>query len=118
MVCELAQQEAFNKMCVKKIEKLRKKVLDLQDQLNEESEQRLKNKECWESVQKKYQELHNEDLIHLLHIVELKKENEKLKKENKKLKEYHKIGKLLGNVGKGYKPVANRTHKELIHGIK
>ena len=85
MVCEIAQQKAFNKMCVKKIEKLKKKVLDLQEQLNEESEQRLKNKECWESVQKKYQELHNEDLIHLLHIVELKKENEKLQKKYDRL---------------------------------
>ena len=37
-------------------EKLLKKIEELQEQLNEESAQRLKNKECWMSVQGKYKE--------------------------------------------------------------
>jgi hypothetical protein len=45
---------------------LREEIKGLQEQLNEESQQRLKNKECWMSVQKQYHEL--------------KEENKKLKK--------------------------------------
>tara|TARA_R100001440_G_scaffold66162_3_gene87147 strand:- start:7855 stop:8181 length:327 start_codon:yes stop_codon:yes gene_type:complete len=108
MVCELAQNEIFQKMLIKKVEKLRKQVEDLKRENKVVTDNR-------DYYRKMYEDLHKEDLIHLLHIVELKKEKEKLQKDNKKLKkenkelhQYHKIGKLLGNVGKGYKPVANR----------
>ena len=40
---------------------LRDEVAKLQEQLNEESQQRLKNKECWMGVQKQYHELKEEN---------------------------------------------------------
>jgi chromosome segregation ATPase len=50
--------------------RLQKQYDELREQLNEESQQRLKNKECWMAVQKQYHEI--------------KEENEKLKKDQLK----------------------------------
>jgi chromosome segregation ATPase len=71
--------------------------VELKEQLNEESQQRLKNKECWMSVQKQYHKL-NEENKKLKVIVDnetaqnrmLEKKNKKLKEENKKLQEENK----------------------------
>jgi chromosome segregation ATPase len=65
--------EEENKKLKVKYEKGVNHVITLQEELNEESQQRLKNKECWMSVQKQYHKL--------------KDENKKLKEEIKKLKE-------------------------------
>jgi chromosome segregation ATPase len=66
--------------CDELIEKLTAK----QEELNEESQQRLKNKECWMSVQKQYHKLKEENK-------ELKDKNEKLKIENEILQEKLKL---------------------------
>jgi len=57
-----------------------KDIAKLTEQLNEESQQRLKNKECWMSVQKQYHELkqENNNVIRVLNVV---------RKDNKQLKE-------------------------------
>ena len=57
----------------KENEELKDLCWETQEQLNEESQQRLKNKECWMSVKDKYWKLKNE--------------NDKLKKENAELEE-------------------------------
>ena len=41
--------------------KMKKQITELQEQLNEESQQRLKNKECWMNVKDKYWELNKEN---------------------------------------------------------
>mgnify|MGYP003628170587 FL=1 len=57
----------YNKM-KKENEELKDLCWETQQQLNEESQERLKNKECWMSVKDKYWEL--------------KEENDKLKEKN------------------------------------
>lgn len=47
-------------VAVQEKEELTKYVDDLQEQLNEESQERLDNKRCWMSVQKQYHELKHE----------------------------------------------------------
>ena len=80
-------------------DKMYKQIQELQEQLNEESQQRLKNKECWMTVKDKYWELNkeNEELKDKVDTLEqqtegfrveypkLKKENEELKKQIKDL---------------------------------
>ena len=41
----------------KQYDELKEEIKELREQLNEESQQRLKNKECWMAVQKQYHEL-------------------------------------------------------------
>ena len=80
-------------------DKMYKQIQELQEQLNEESQQRLKNKECWMTVKDKYweQNKENEELKDKVDTLEqqtegfrveypkLKKENEELKKQIKDL---------------------------------
>jgi len=46
--------------CSEYIKELEEKNKELEEQLNEESKEKLKNKECWMSVQKQYHELKDE----------------------------------------------------------
>jgi len=85
--------------CSEYIKELEEKNKELEEQLNEESKEKLKNKECWMSVQKQYHELKDEKdswqdgefkLTKLLSEereknVDLLKEIELLKKDNKML---------------------------------
>jgi len=85
--------------CSEYIKELEEKNKELEEQLNEESKEKLKNKECWMSVQKQYHELKDEKdswqdgefkLTKLLSEereknVDLLNEIELLKKDNKML---------------------------------
>jgi len=85
-----------NKELKQEIEKLNEegdelceKLNEKQEELNEESQQKLKNKECWMSVQSKYKKLEkeNEELkVHFNLIIELIK-GCKTKEQLQKLKE-------------------------------
>ena len=71
----------------KEIQELKKRNEELQEQLNEESQQRLKNKECWMSVKDKYWELNkeNEELKEgIQNIIDVK--DEEIKSLNDKFK--------------------------------
>jgi hypothetical protein len=63
----------------------------LQEELNEESQERLKNKECWMSVQKQYHELKEESKVD-------KEFQEEIMQKNKKLEWDYDIR---GDIGKG-----------------
>tara|TARA_R110001632_G_scaffold7543_1_gene30031 strand:- start:6742 stop:7122 length:381 start_codon:yes stop_codon:yes gene_type:complete len=71
----------------KEIQELKKRNEELQEQLNEESQQRLKNKECWMTVKDKYWELNkeNEELKEgIQNIIDVK--DEEIKSLNDKFK--------------------------------
>ena len=74
--CQGHHTGCSNPTCDSCVKDIIKEIEELQKELNGESEEKLKNKECWMSVQKQYHEL--------------KDENKKLKEEIEQLKDdYH-----------------------------
>jgi uncharacterized coiled-coil DUF342 family protein len=74
----IKENKKFKEECDELIEKLTAK----QEELNEESQQKLKNKEGWMSVQKQYHKLKEE-------VKEYEEEISELKEELKQYKEYY-----------------------------
>ena len=74
----------------------------LQEELNEESQERLKNKECWMSVQKQYHELKEESKVD-------KEFQEEIMQRNKKLEWDYDIR---GDIGKGLVETIEKLKEE------
>ena len=83
------QKEIDEQTEIEERENAEEQIEDLVQQLNEESEQRLKNKECWMSVQKQYHEIKKENKKLMLRshrsVVKLNTENKELKKRIDKI---------------------------------